>query len=79
MPNAGYPFVREEIARKITKEQGVSVVIASHDTELAAQCADTCSMMFDGQIVCSSDTAEFMRGNSFYTTDKCRMTGGRLI
>ena len=61
------------------KEQGVSVVIASHDTELAAQCADTCSMMFDGQIVCSSDVAEFMRGNSFYTTDKCRMTGGRLI
>ena len=25
MPNAGYPFVREEIAKKITKEQGVSV------------------------------------------------------
>ena len=61
------------------KDQGVSVVIASHDTELAALCADVCSMMFDGQIVCSSDTAEFMRGNSFYTTDTCRMTGGRLI
>ncbi|MCR4823278.1 MAG: pyridoxal phosphate-dependent aminotransferase [Treponema sp.] len=25
MPNAGYPFVREEIAKKITKEQGVTV------------------------------------------------------
>lgn len=25
MPNAGYPFVREAIAKKITKEQGVSV------------------------------------------------------
>ena len=61
------------------KEQGVAVVVASHDTELAAQCADTCSMMFDGQIICTSGTAEFMRGNSFYTTDKCRMTEGRLI
>ena len=25
MPNAGYPFVREEIAKKITKEQGTEV------------------------------------------------------
>ena len=25
MPNAGYPFVREEIAKKISKEQGVSL------------------------------------------------------
>ena len=25
MPNAGYPFVREAIAKKITKEQGVPV------------------------------------------------------
>ena len=67
-----------EILAKL-KENGVSVIIASHDTELAARCADTCSMMFDGRIVCSSDTAEFMRGNSFYTTDKCRMTGGKII
>lgn len=61
------------------KKDGVSVVIASHDTELAALCADTCSMMFDGQIICTDGTADFMRGNSFYTTDLCRMTEGGLI
>lgn len=61
------------------KKKGAAIVAVSHDTELAASCADTCSMMFDGQIVCTSDTAEFMRENSFYTTDACRMTKGRLI
>ena len=61
------------------KEQGVSVVIASHDTELAANCADTCSMMFNGNIVCTCETGDFMRENSFYTTDRCRMTKGKLI
>ncbi|MBO4868152.1 MAG: ATP-binding cassette domain-containing protein [Clostridia bacterium] len=58
---------------------GVAIVIVSHDTELAAQCADTCSMMFDGGIVCTAPTGEFMRGNAFYTTDVCRMTGGGAI
>ncbi len=61
------------------KKKGVTFVVASHDTELAAECADTCSMMFDGRLICTCDTYEFLRGNRFYTTDKCRMTGGALV
>lgn len=61
------------------KKKGVTFVIASHDTELAADCADTCSMMFDGRLICTCDTYEFLRGNRFYTTDRCRMTGGALV
>ncbi len=60
-------------------DEGVAAVIASHDTELAASCADTCSMMFGGEVICTADTQEFMRGNKFYTTDVCRMTGGAEI
>ena len=61
------------------KKKGVSFVISCHDTELAAQCADTCSMMFDGRLVCTCGAAEFLRENRFYTTDKCRMTGGKSV
>ncbi len=61
------------------KENGVSFVISCHDTELAAECADTCSMMFDGKLICTCKTEDFLRENRFYTTDKCRMTGGKLI
>ena len=59
--------------------KGVAVVTVSHDTELAAMCADTCSMMFSGGIVCTGDVRDFMRGNAFYTTDLCRMSGGAVI
>ena len=42
MPNAGYPFVREEIARKITKEQGVSVSGANIVMTVGAASALNC-------------------------------------
>ena len=61
------------------KQKGVSFVISCHDTELAAECADTCSMMFDGKLICTCKTEDFLRENRFYTTDKCRMTGGKLV
>ena len=58
---------------------GAAVVTVSHDTEFAAMCADTCSMMFAGGIVCTEYVRDFMRGNAFYTTDMCRMSGGAAI
>ena len=64
---------------KELKERGAAIVVSSHDTELAALCADTCSMLFDGEIVCTEPTCDFMRGNMFYTTDTCRITDGKLI
>ena len=66
-------------ALKKLSEEGVACVVASHDTELAASCAHTCSLLFNGEVVCTCGVKSFMRENSFYTTDVCRMTGGARI
>lgn len=60
-------------------KNGVTVLVVSHDTELAAMCADVCFMIFGGRIVSAQPTAEFIKNNSLYTTDFCRMTGGKII
>ena len=81
-PTKGMDAAAKEVFANVLRGlagKGVAVVTVSHDTELAAMCADTCSMMFSGGIVCTGDVRDFMRGNAFYTTDLCRMSGGAVI
>lgn len=55
------------------KEQGITILMVSHDIEFCAAYADTCAMFFDGSIVTSCKAREFFTGNSFYTTAANRM------
>lgn len=56
------------------RDNGITVVIVTHDVEFAAECADRCAMFFNGQIV-SVDTPDcFFSANNFYTTAVSRMT-----
>ncbi len=58
------------------KQNGVTVVIVTHDVEFAASCADRCALFFRGQAV-SVDTPEiFFSENRFYTTAASRMSRG---
>lgn len=57
-------------------ENGVAVVLVTHDTELAAMCADRCALLFDGEISGVSDPVGFFSGNYFYTTPVRRLTRG---
>lgn len=61
------------ILRKL-QEQGVTIVMVSHDVEFCAQYADRCGMFFDGMIVSEDDARAFFAGNNFYTTSSNRMT-----
>lgn len=55
---------------------GMTIVIVTHDAELAAECADRCALFFRGNVV-SVDTPEnFFAENHFYTTAASRMTRG---
>ena len=61
-----------EIFQKL-KEQGITIVMVSHDIEFCAAYGDTCTMFFDGGIVTACAAKEFFTGNSFYTTAANRM------
>ena len=61
-----------EIFQKL-KEQGITIVMVSHDIEFCAAYGDTCAMFFDGGIVTACAAKEFFTGNSFYTTAANRM------
>lgn len=55
------------------KENGVTVVMVSHDIEFCAEYADRCAMFFDGSITALDTPREFFKGKSFYTTAANRM------
>lgn len=49
-------------------EQGVTIVMVSHDIEFCAQYAHHCALFFDGGVVNAATPRAFFSGNSFYTT-----------
>lgn len=63
------------VIRKL-RDNGVTVVVVTHDVEFAAVCADRCAMFFGGRIVSTGTPNEFFSQNSFYTTAVSRMTRG---
>lgn len=48
----------------------------THDTELAAECADVCGMLFNGEILNEASPEEMFRENYFYTTPMARLIRG---
>ncbi len=58
------------------KNDGVTIVMVSHDVEFCARYADRCAMFFDGGIVSEDEPSPFFSGKSFYTTAANRMTRG---
>lgn len=58
------------------KNDGMTIVIVTHDTDFAADISDRCAMLFCGEIVSQGTPEEFFAENSFYTTEASRMTRG---
>ena len=58
---------------KTLAQEGVTIVIVSHDVEFAATVADRCSLLFNGEVVSVSDSRDFFAGNYFYTTALSRI------
>ena len=69
-------FFKEKLAEILCKlkQQGVTVVMVSHDVEFCAKYADLVSMFFDGQILTTDTPRRFFGSNSFYTTAANRMS-----
>jgi energy-coupling factor transport system ATP-binding protein len=75
--DAEYKQIFAGILRRLADE-GVAIVIVSHDIEFCAEYADRCALFFDGQILAENDTRTFFGGNRFYTTGANRMARGIL-
>lgn len=69
-------FFKETLAKILCKlkDQGVTIVMVSHDVEFCARYADLASMFFDGQILTTDTPRRFFGANSFYTTAANRMS-----
>ena len=73
-------FFKEKLAEILCqlKQQGITIVMVSHDIEFCARHADLVSMFFDGQILTTDTPRRFFGSNSFYTTAACRMSRHRF-
>ncbi len=58
---------------------GAAVLTVTHDVRFAASSADTCAMLFDGNLLSPEPTRTFFAQNRFYTTPISRMTDGVCI
>ena len=62
-----------DVIRRL-KNEGVTVLLITHDVEFAALCADRCALFARGRIAAVDTTARFMSDNRFYTTAASRIT-----
>ena len=67
---------KEEFAQILRQriEEGMTVIVVSHDIEFCARYGDRCAMIFDGNIITQGAPQQFFSGNSFYTTAANRMS-----
>ena len=72
------PYMKLKLAEALCKlrDEGVAVLMVSHDIGFASMCADRCALLFDGTIASCDETARFMSDNRFYTTPASRITKG---
>lgn len=70
------PISKQQFAQMINQlnQNGLTIVMVTHDIEFAAKNALSCAMMFDGSITVNAPPKELFKGNYFYTTAINRAT-----
>lgn len=80
-PTKGMDFVSKSSVTETVRalrSSGVTVVLVTHDTLAAAECADRCALLFDGAIVSEDPPSRFFSELSHYTTQQAHITRGLL-
>ncbi len=69
------PGFRDRLAKLLRRfaEQGVCMVIVSHDVEFCAEVAHRCALLFNGSLIAPGSPNEFFGGNAVYTTASNRI------
>ena len=58
---------------KRLRNKGLTILSVSHDLEFASKIADSCALIFQGEIVSHAEPHRFFADNFFYTTDSCKI------
>jgi energy-coupling factor transporter ATP-binding protein EcfA2 len=57
-------------------EVGQAVIVATHDPEFAAACADRAVLLADGRVIADGPAAELLAGGWYFSTETARILGG---
>jgi energy-coupling factor transport system ATP-binding protein len=69
---------KAELAAEIRRRagEGQAVIVATHDPEFAASCADRAVLLADGRAIADGPTSELLTGGWYFATETARILGG---
>ncbi len=69
-------FAKEELGKMLLNltKTGLTIIMVTHDVEFAAEYANRCGLLFDGNITAENYTNPFFTNNNFFTTASARIS-----
>jgi energy-coupling factor transport system ATP-binding protein len=69
---------KAELAAELRRRagEGQAVIVATHDPEFAAACADRAVLLADGRVIADGPTHELLAGGWYFATETARILGG---
>jgi energy-coupling factor transporter ATP-binding protein EcfA2 len=69
---------KAELAQELRNRaaRGQAVIVATHDPEFAAACADRAVLMADGRVIADGTAAELLAGGWYFATETARILSG---
>jgi energy-coupling factor transport system ATP-binding protein len=64
---------------KARAAEGLAVLLATHDTELAAELAGRVVLLADGRVIADGATADVLADGRYFTTETARILDGRAL
>jgi energy-coupling factor transport system ATP-binding protein len=74
MDRAAKGLLAAELRRRAS--EGQAVIVATHDPEFAAACADRAVLLADGRVIADGTAAELLAGGWYFATETARILGG---
>jgi energy-coupling factor transport system ATP-binding protein len=69
---------KAELARELHRRarEGQAVIVATHDPEFAASCAQRAILLADGRVIADGPAADLLAGGWYFATETARILGG---
>jgi energy-coupling factor transport system ATP-binding protein len=69
---------KAELALELRRRaaQGQAVIVATHDPEFAASCAERAILLADGRVIADGPASEMLAGGWYFATETARILGG---